>query len=433
MNIFRICLVFSVIAYCSVNAACDGRYNIYTNGACIPCESYSGAYYGTDSWGVFGCISRYTCPSGGAWSVTDNKCDCLPATPVWTGSVCKVAAGPPGTPQHPQGKFSIKSTVDSNKCIDAGANTQGTQLQMWDCNGTDDQLFYLSNGQLISAQSGLCVDLDLNVVKNGAKIQVWGCNGTGAQKWVLNNIGSSTQLQFQQNPAFGINDYYGNTGNGSPLKLWQWDNSAPAEWSISACMYGASTGFTSVDIPASGDSISGVINYFVDNVIGDFMGGYQIRLAYYSYQCVNQKGSWPWDGGDVLIYPCTNNIFYPVNEQWNFQSTDKNDGFYFLESNVVDGHVDRGMCAHALGAGYTAAQMWTTFHSNCDANNADYLFALLPIKEDKFLIYHKGSQQCFKYDGSKMRTSSCDANDTNQLVQLCIPGNACITPTKYLC
>ncbi|KAJ3007835.1 UNVERIFIED_CONTAM: chitin deacetylase [Siphonaria sp. JEL0065] len=50
--------------------------------------------FGTDSWGKAGCISGKTCPVGGAWSVLNKKCDCLPSTPVWDTAAltCKVAS-----------------------------------------------------------------------------------------------------------------------------------------------------------------------------------------------------------------------------------------------------------------------------------------------------------------------------------------------------
>jgi hypothetical protein len=55
----------------------------------------SGFNQGKDAWGVQGCINvGYKCPSGGSWSVRDNKCDCLPQWPVWDdGAKQCLAAG----------------------------------------------------------------------------------------------------------------------------------------------------------------------------------------------------------------------------------------------------------------------------------------------------------------------------------------------------
>ena len=72
-----------------------------TAGSCV-----SGFQPGRDAWGVQGCINAtYHCPSGGSWSVRDNKCDCLPATPEWDqqNKVCVAAAAnpPPNAPNPP--------------------------------------------------------------------------------------------------------------------------------------------------------------------------------------------------------------------------------------------------------------------------------------------------------------------------------------------
>ncbi|KAJ3128366.1 hypothetical protein HK098_004613 [Nowakowskiella sp. JEL0407] len=91
--------------------ACDGTKNIWSAPNCIPCAKYSGAYYGNDAFGTYGCISSYKCPTGKTWSVKDNKCDCSPSTPVWTGSVC--VACPSNTPVWNGSKCvaSSKSTI----------------------------------------------------------------------------------------------------------------------------------------------------------------------------------------------------------------------------------------------------------------------------------------------------------------------------------
>src|SRR5262249_56361209 len=64
----------------------------------------SGFEQGTDAWGVRGCINiGYRCPTGGSWSVRDNKCDCLPGTPNWDSQnkVCVTAAANPPPNEDP--------------------------------------------------------------------------------------------------------------------------------------------------------------------------------------------------------------------------------------------------------------------------------------------------------------------------------------------
>ena len=79
----------------------DGAKQCLATGSCV-----SGFKQGKDAWSVQGCINvGYKCPSGGSWSVKDNKCDCLPGTPNWDiqNKVCVVAAAnpPPKAPSPP--------------------------------------------------------------------------------------------------------------------------------------------------------------------------------------------------------------------------------------------------------------------------------------------------------------------------------------------
>jgi len=175
-------------------------------------------------------------------------------------------------------------------------------------------------------------------------------------------------------------------------------------------------------------------SYFIDKGLGNFPffgGGYQVRLARHDMQCVNVKGSWPYDGGDVIVYPCTNTIFYPVNEQWDFNIS-QTTGFGSMTSRLTDGETRRGMCTEAAGADFTGSQLWNKLTRNCNGND-NQRFALLPIRDTEFLLFHKGSMQCMRYDGSKLRTAECNKDDPEQLLQLCKPGQQCISPPAYIC
>lgn len=175
-------------------------------------------------------------------------------------------------------------------------------------------------------------------------------------------------------------------------------------------------------------------NYYIDKGLGNFPffgGGYQVRLARHNMQCVNVKGGWPYDGGDVIVYPCTNTIFYPVHEQWDFKIS-RTTGFGAMSSRITDGETRRGMCTEAQGAGFTGSQLWNKLTRNCNGND-NQQFALLPIRGTEFLLYHKGSQQCMRYDGSKLRTAECNKDDPEQMLQLCKPGEQCISPPAYIC
>ena len=74
------------------------------------------------------------------------------------------------------------------RCLDAdvsSATHNGTKVQVWDCNGWDNQRWTLySDGTIRSSHDGRCLDEDVSsATHNGTKVQVWDCNGWNNQKW----------------------------------------------------------------------------------------------------------------------------------------------------------------------------------------------------------------------------------------------------------
>jgi poly(hydroxyalkanoate) depolymerase family esterase len=78
--------------------------------------------------------------------------------------------------------------VYGNKCLDAYAKgtTNGTAVVIWDCNsGTNQQWNVNSNGTITGVQSGLCLDANAKGTANGTKLILWACNGGTNQQWSL--------------------------------------------------------------------------------------------------------------------------------------------------------------------------------------------------------------------------------------------------------
>jgi len=72
------------------------------------------------------------------------------------------------------------------RCMDvtSGGTTNGTKVQLYDCNNTGSQQWVAqANGSLLNPQSGRCLDDPSGSTTNGARLQIWDCNGTGAQTW----------------------------------------------------------------------------------------------------------------------------------------------------------------------------------------------------------------------------------------------------------
>jgi chitinase len=72
------------------------------------------------------------------------------------------------------------------KCLDApkGATANGTIVEIWGCNGGANQKFaYQSNGTIVGSQSGKCVTVQGASTANGGKLILYTCNGGSNQKW----------------------------------------------------------------------------------------------------------------------------------------------------------------------------------------------------------------------------------------------------------
>jgi endo-1,4-beta-xylanase len=96
-----------------------------------------------------------------------------------------------GTNQHWSYTSGKQLTVYGSKCLDASGQgtANGTAVVIWDCNGQANQQWNLnSNGTITGVQSGLCLDAVGAATANGTKIQLYSCSGAGNQKWTWSGI-----------------------------------------------------------------------------------------------------------------------------------------------------------------------------------------------------------------------------------------------------
>ena len=112
------------------------------------------------------------------------------------------------------------------KCVDVAAanSANGTQVQLYTCNGTAAQQWIVGTDGTI-ASLGKCLDVASAGTANGAKVQIYDCNGTAAQKWQatsgeLVNTGSGKCLD-----ATGPS-----SADGTPLQIWTCTGAANQLW-----------------------------------------------------------------------------------------------------------------------------------------------------------------------------------------------------------
>ncbi|MFI1150908.1 RICIN domain-containing protein [Streptomyces sp. NPDC020817] len=126
----------------------------------------------------------------------------------------------------------------TTQCLDVDANGggNGTVVQVWQCNGTTQQRWYLwNNGALESYRfPGKCLDADLNGAgSNGTKVQIWDCNSTPQQSW---SHPSGDRAIYNARFYGGGNivmDRDANVlGNGARIQLWQKNFQSQQWWDV---------------------------------------------------------------------------------------------------------------------------------------------------------------------------------------------------------
>ncbi|MFJ5259843.1 glycosyl hydrolase [Streptomyces sp. NPDC088387] len=132
-------------------------------------------------------------------------------------------SGGPGTPA------TGAITGVGGKCIDvAGGNTtNGTPVQLNDCNGSTAQTWTVATDNTLRAL-GKCLDVTGQGTTNGTPLQLWDCNGSGAQRWTTETDGHL------RNPQSGryLDAPGGNTANGTRLQIWDRNTNPWQTWHL---------------------------------------------------------------------------------------------------------------------------------------------------------------------------------------------------------
>ncbi|GGT16066.1 ThuA domain-containing protein [Streptomyces chromofuscus] len=116
----------------------------------------------------------------------------------------------------------------NGKCldVDGGQTADGTEIQLWTCNGSAAQRWTVADGTFKAL--GKCLDVSGGGSADGTRIQLWTCNGTGAQQWSAQADGTV------RNPQSGkCLDASGGTWNdGTPVHLWTCHTGPNQKWTL---------------------------------------------------------------------------------------------------------------------------------------------------------------------------------------------------------
>ncbi|GAA4605502.1 putative heme/steroid binding protein [Actinoplanes octamycinicus] len=120
----------------------------------------------------------------------------------------------------------------NNKCLDADVNTiwtNGTKVQLWDCNGSPQQLWWREGNTIHVGYNGKCLDADFNNIwNNGTKVQLWDCNGSQQQQWI--SVNGALHVGFN-NKCLDA-DFNAIWSNGTKVQLWDCNGSQQQQWNF---------------------------------------------------------------------------------------------------------------------------------------------------------------------------------------------------------
>ncbi|MFF6914486.1 non-reducing end alpha-L-arabinofuranosidase family hydrolase [Streptomyces sp. NPDC012466] len=118
--------------------------------------------------------------------------------------------------------------VASNRCLDvSGASqTDGTNVQIWDCNGGTNQRWTLTDNNQLTVYGNKCLDVPNHATTAGTRPVIWSCNGGTNQQWRANADGTIVAVE----SGLCLDVSGGATANGTAVQLWNCNGGNNQKW-----------------------------------------------------------------------------------------------------------------------------------------------------------------------------------------------------------
>ncbi|MBQ1017543.1 ricin-type beta-trefoil lectin domain protein [Micromonospora sp. D93] len=187
-------------------------------------KNHTGNLTVTDNWASNATI----------WGLTDGdrgnaiRGNTIVTNGTWPSTARSVmaSAGVGTQPQTPQNIMILGG--QSGRCaeVPGGATTNGTQLQLWDCNGSSNQRWTYTPNKEWRVYGNKCLDANNNGTVNGTQAIIWDCHSGTNQQWNLNSNGTITGVQ----SGLCLDANAAATANGTKLILWACNGGTNQQW-----------------------------------------------------------------------------------------------------------------------------------------------------------------------------------------------------------
>ncbi|HEU5473674.1 MAG TPA: ricin-type beta-trefoil lectin domain protein [Actinophytocola sp.] len=120
--------------------------------------------------------------------------------------------------------------AQSGRCVDVTGitTTNGTQVQLWDCNRQTNQAWTRTPGRQLMVYGTRCLDASGHGTTNGTPVIIWDCNGQPNQQWNVNANGTITGVQ----SGLCLDAAGPGTANGTKVQLWGCTGAANQQWTL---------------------------------------------------------------------------------------------------------------------------------------------------------------------------------------------------------
>ncbi len=148
--------------------------------------------------------------------------------PTPSPSTSSSSPSPSASSTQPAGKRIVGG--QSGRCVDVpnSVTTNGTQVQLWDCNGKANQSWTATAGKQLQVFGNKCLDANGKGTTNGTTVIIWDCNGQTNQQWNINANGTITGVQ----SGLCLDANGAATANGTKLVLWTCNGQSNQQWSL---------------------------------------------------------------------------------------------------------------------------------------------------------------------------------------------------------
>jgi len=135
------------------------------------------------------------------------------------------------------GSYQIQWGGDRTQCIDAGGSlAAGNRLMLWSCNGMEQQIWgYDTEGLTVflaqsSTDATYCMDLSGGSFDSGTPVDIWNCNGLANQQWQLMR---GITVRMSNNYKMCLDLQGQSYDNGTPIQIWNCNGLWNQKWSFS--------------------------------------------------------------------------------------------------------------------------------------------------------------------------------------------------------